>query len=278
MTETNADPRALHVAREVHMEHQPLAIILFGSRARGDHDEDRSDIDLLVVTKEETAAMTHAVGQALMAYGRRVPVNLLWITTETLEDEEQHINTASTRAMLEGVLFAAHPERFRIRYGGQNPPLPRYDWSSYRWDPASARQELDHMILVLQHNGRAAGKRISGMLPAAVRQAYVTSGADLDVALVQPRALYAMLHALRAAVAGTGEIPRNFSTVTQLLDRAETLAPGEDLATSIPLQEYLGLNALDRMSPEEFGDRVEADVLKIRRLAMKLRSRTGRGG
>ena len=134
------------------------------------------------------------------------------------------------------------------------------------------------MILVLQHNGCAAGKRISGMLPAAVRQAYVTSGADLDVALVQPRALYAMLHALRAAVAGTGEIPRNFSTVTQLAEALETLAPGGDLATSIPLQEYSGLNALDRMSPEEFGDRAEADVLKIRRLAMKLRSRTGRRG
>ena len=116
-------------------------------------------------------------------------------------------------------------------------------------------------------------------MPAAVRQAYVTSGADLDVALVQPRALYAMLHALRAAVAGTGEIP------PELLDgdatgwiALETLAPGGDLATSIPLQEYSGLNALDRMSPEEFGDRTEADVLKIRRLAMKLRSRTGRGG
>ena len=106
----------------------------------------------------------------------------------------------------------------------------------------------------------------------------MTSGADLGLALVQPWALYAMLHALRAAVAGTGETPRTFATLTQLLDRAETLAPGEDLATSIPLQEYSGLNALDRMSPEEFGDRVEADVLKIRRLAMKLRSRTGRGG
>ena len=184
--------------------------------------------------------MTHAVGQALMAYGRRIPVNLLWVTTKTFEDEAQYIDTASTMAMLEGVLFAAHPERFQSRYEGQNPPPPRYAWSCYRWDLASARQELNHMILVLQHNGFAASKCTSRMLPAVVRQAYVTSGANLDVALVQPRALYAMLHALRAAVAGTGEIPRNFARVTQLAEALQKLAPGEDLDNMSPRSSATG--------------------------------------
>ena len=104
----------------------------------------------------------------------------------------------------------------------------------------------------------------------------MTSGADLDVALVQPRALYAMLHALRAAVAGTGEIPRNFSTVTQLLDRAETLAPGEDLSTSIPLEVYEGLHALDRCPLRISATGPRLTILQIRRLAMKLRSLTAR--
>ena len=43
------DRRAVQIAQEIHQDRAPLATILFGSRARGDHNEDRSDIDILIV-------------------------------------------------------------------------------------------------------------------------------------------------------------------------------------------------------------------------------------
>ena len=49
MTERRPDPRALRVAQQVHEMARPLATILFVSRARGDHREDSSDIDILLV-------------------------------------------------------------------------------------------------------------------------------------------------------------------------------------------------------------------------------------
>ena len=49
----NPDPLAVIVAEALHRRDRPLAAILFGSRARGDHREDISDLDILLVTQEE---------------------------------------------------------------------------------------------------------------------------------------------------------------------------------------------------------------------------------
>ena len=45
----NHDPRALQVARFVRQRERPQLTILFGSRARGDHDDLESDIDVMLV-------------------------------------------------------------------------------------------------------------------------------------------------------------------------------------------------------------------------------------
>ena len=44
----NPDPHAVALARDVHVAVQPDVVILYGSRARGDHRPD-SDVDLLVI-------------------------------------------------------------------------------------------------------------------------------------------------------------------------------------------------------------------------------------
>ena len=49
----NCDPRALRVAQAVHERQNPQATILFGSRIRGDHEDLRSDIDIMPVLPEE---------------------------------------------------------------------------------------------------------------------------------------------------------------------------------------------------------------------------------
>ena len=171
MTETNVDPRALHVAREVHMEHQPLAIILFGSPSQGRPRR---------VLLRHRPAGGHRGGD-----GGHDPRGGAGPDGIRAPDPGQpavghHENIRGRGAVHRHGLDDGHggggsvrrpPRAVPDSVWGQNPPPPRYAWSCYRWDLASARQELDHMILVLQHNGCAAGKRISGMLPAAVRQA-----------------------------------------------------------------------------------------------------------
>ena len=49
----NCNPRALRVALAVHERQNPQATILFGSRIREDHEDLRSDIDIMSVLPEE---------------------------------------------------------------------------------------------------------------------------------------------------------------------------------------------------------------------------------
>ena len=115
MSTRNPDPLAVIVAEALHQRYRPLATILFGSRARGDHREDSSDLDLLLVTREEVdfqeqgQVYRDALRRAMRTYGREVRVNLLWVTGEQLEHEGQYVNSSPTRAMLEGVCSPTTP-------------------------------------------------------------------------------------------------------------------------------------------------------------------------
>ena len=50
---TAPDPRAVSLTEKVAMSSRNSLTYLFGSRARGDYEEDRSDIDILMVTTEK---------------------------------------------------------------------------------------------------------------------------------------------------------------------------------------------------------------------------------
>ena len=58
----NCDPRALRVAQAVHERQNPQATILFGSRIRGDHEDLRSDIDIMSVLPEEPGSEHRGTG------------------------------------------------------------------------------------------------------------------------------------------------------------------------------------------------------------------------
>ena len=93
---------------------------------------------------------------------------------------------------------------------------------------------------------------------------------------MQSYPLEALRDALKAAIAGAGEVPRNQATPTELADALGRLAPGEDLDTAIPLEAYEKCDGLMSMTAEEFVGKVEGDITRIRRVAMRLRGRTGR--
>ena len=119
------DPLALQIAQAVHQRENPQATILFGSRARGDYEERRSDIDIMLVVPKEPSRdyklsledWTESKVRAL--YGRNVPLQLVWFSRTEFEDKRRFINHVVTRAMLDGVIMSTNPEEFQSTYSNE---------------------------------------------------------------------------------------------------------------------------------------------------------------
>ncbi len=135
---TTCDPRALGVAQAVHRREQPDATILFGSRARGDYDDRRSDIDIMLVSlgvpdgryKEAVAEWAEEVAQT--AYGRRVPVQITWFAQADFQEKKRYVNHVTTQALLDGVLMTNHPEDYESRYADDTDETEyEYQWTDY---------------------------------------------------------------------------------------------------------------------------------------------------
>ena len=103
------DRRALAVAQAVYDAAGPEAVILFGSRARGDYRVD-SDIDLLLIVSDnpkngerERIAYEAACETALRIYGHRLDVDVVQYTAEQFEDERPSINRLASRVAEYGI-------------------------------------------------------------------------------------------------------------------------------------------------------------------------------
>ena len=108
-TPGKADVKALEVAKAVYKAISPNRVILFGSRARGDHHEPTSDIDILIVSDQagDAAIIGNAEAAARhradMLFNHDVPVQLLWRTTDEFQQARRTINGVVARAIDEGV-------------------------------------------------------------------------------------------------------------------------------------------------------------------------------
>ena len=137
MTAATCDPRALKVARAVHERERPQATILFGSRARGDYDESRSDIDIMLVQPEVpdgeyTGSVEQwAEGVVRAAYGHRVPVQLVWFSEHEFSEGKRYINHVATQALFDGVIMTQNPEEYHNRDAGDEETEYEYDWRNY---------------------------------------------------------------------------------------------------------------------------------------------------
>ena len=138
MTASACDPRALRVAEAVHRRERPQATILFGSRARGDYDERRSDIDIMLVRPDEPDSdyklglLEWAYDTAQAAYGRPVPVQLVWFARDEFQEGQRYINHVTTQALLDGVVMSENPEEFHSRYADDGEETEyEYDWTNY---------------------------------------------------------------------------------------------------------------------------------------------------
>ncbi len=80
---------------------QPLAVVLFGSRARGDHDPD-SDVDLLVIVPQVADKADLVAGIRRAVLGIPVAKDIIVATPGEVEEYGVVVSTLLYRALREG--------------------------------------------------------------------------------------------------------------------------------------------------------------------------------
>ena len=152
------DPKARQVAQLVQRREQPELAVLFGSRARGDHNELESDIDVLLVLPAEPdesgkrAADRAAWAAAQAAYGRAVPVQLVWRTLESFRHNRRYTNSVETNAMREGFVMPRNPDQYRAADYEDEETEYEYSWTNYDNRMLHAESHLSAFILSVEHN------------------------------------------------------------------------------------------------------------------------------
>lgn len=140
----NADPKAVAVARAVY-DAAPLdSVILFGSRARGDHRPD-SDIDLMLihsapVSNDEYIKASKAARAAIerLYDDRRIGVDLLRMPMSAYLRCRGGINHVTAQAARDGVDMNGDKQEY------ERDPEP-YDWGDIRQRVINANRNLIDM-------------------------------------------------------------------------------------------------------------------------------------
>jgi predicted nucleotidyltransferase len=99
----------------------PLQIIAFGSRARGDH---RPDSDLAVILDAPEADADRLVPHSILA-GIRLPVDLIPVSKEKYDDHKPWLNSVFNYIDREGIVLydrqdpqSARPDALHVSPGG----------------------------------------------------------------------------------------------------------------------------------------------------------------
>lgn len=177
MTAATCDPRALSVAQAVHQREQPLATILFGSRARGDYEERRSDIDIMLVQPDEPggdykgSVEKWAQGIVRDTYGRRVPIQLVWLTPKRFHAGQRYINHIATQALFDGIIMTQNPEEYHNRDADDADAEYEYNWSPYseRLRHAEAHLLAFEQMIDLGNIDLLIGQQAQGALEHAMK-------------------------------------------------------------------------------------------------------------
>ena len=180
------DARALRVARVVQERAQPEFAILFGSRARGDHDELTSDIDVMLVLAAEPgadaqrAADREAQQAAEAAYGREVPVQLTWRTVADFRHSRRYTNSVETNAMREGIVMPRNPESYQAGDYEDEETEYEYNWGDYENRLFHAETHLDEFeyMAVGNRSDLAIGQHAQRALEHGLKALIAAHGAD----------------------------------------------------------------------------------------------------
>ena len=134
------DPKARTVAFAALKHAQPAGelVILFGSRARGDHHPEHYDLDLLLITPElpesEAEIRLHKEMQlaADKAYDDYVHIDLHCMTREKFIYERRFVNSLATNALKEGIPFPRDPAGYLRADYEDDKKDSQYSWQRYQ--------------------------------------------------------------------------------------------------------------------------------------------------
>ncbi len=193
-----ADADALQLTKEAYEAIRPDAAVLFGSRARGDHDEHHSDVDIMLIVEQQPdqwkkdELKAWAEKKARTIYDKPVPVQLVWFDHREYKEQERFINTMVTRALQEGAVMARNPEEYTSRYDDEETEH-QYTWTEYDNRVFHAEQ---HLV----------------SFKANIEMGF----SDL---LIGQQAQAALEHALKAVIAGHGETYPNTHNIGNLIGK-----------------------------------------------------------
>lgn len=128
------DPKAVQLTQRLQKKTQADIAILFGSRARGDYDEGRSDIDVIIVddhlvnSQKREDAFHEAKALAESIYHRPTAVQILWFDHETFSKMRRTANHVVARAIQEGVIMPRNPDDYSRRYSEEHDD-EEYEWT-----------------------------------------------------------------------------------------------------------------------------------------------------
>jgi predicted nucleotidyltransferase len=110
-TVARAGPRIDHpdeldrMVRQIVAKVDPVAIYLFGSRARGDADDD-SDYDLMIVVPDDFPdGQAHATTAFSLVDGRRIPMDVTMSRATGFATRRRQIGTLEYKVGREGIVL-----------------------------------------------------------------------------------------------------------------------------------------------------------------------------
>ncbi len=147
------DPKAKAVAEAVYDAVRPVAVILFGSRARGDYRDD-SDVDLLLITADgedgdwrgcyvDACAAAHTKAEAV--YGFSMGVDVVGMTESRFADCRRAKNHVAGQAVRDGVIVSQQP----LPGEGHFPT----NWPDIRQCFIAATRNIASMTLLVEGSG-----------------------------------------------------------------------------------------------------------------------------
>ena len=201
------DPLALRVAQELHRTEQPEVTILFGSRARGDYKEGRSDIDILLVREktpnlEQREITERQAGKlARYLYGWKVPVQTVWHTPAEFDQLRRTVNHVVARALQDGVIMPRDLEDFGSRYG-------------------DAEEDYSQEWTVTGERIRHAERHLAAF------DLTINSGiADMDI-IIGHHAHQSLEHAMKALISARGRQYKTIHNLNELVGDVRRADPG----------------------------------------------------
>ena len=193
------DANALAVAQAVLRESGADDVILFGSRARGDHRPD-SDIDLLLVhpNRNDDAvrdkARSAAAAKTQAVYPGKTPVDLIWFTPQEYDRLRRTINSVAAIATREGIAMDGQPAG-NSHNGETGDYAAEWTVTGQRCDHARAHlrmlrraiQDREITLMIGQQAHQAMEHAIKALISAASRR-YPRHHELLDLETVMRRA------------------------------------------------------------------------------------------